>query len=557
MSPRSNARTSGAGPGSHHLPRIPSGRLTLAQTVRSHLAADSGVLSWSGYAWGAIGVTATFIALTGWWLTQDNSIPIYDAGNHLTLAIYFHNLIQSGDLLGPWNYTSQYPPLGRLVGAFAAFIGGVNVSSPIVGENLVFVSLLSLGCYQAGKLLFGSLAGMLAAIFALGSPLLIAQFHVFMLDAPETALVAVSIWLIIASERFGNIKMSGLAGLAVAAGLLIKVQFPFFIIGIVACALVCGGWRNWRGFMVFAVVSVALGSPWYIDHLTELKTIAKFAGTESGAIPGNTPPTLSVTNLTWYFWNILNSQLLAPLFVLLFAGTLWLIARLYRYRGGLRNKRLELFAGACVAWLAITLTPHHDIRYGMPLMPYLAIIATGWIVNAQSRTVRRTAIGLLVLGVGMNTLGTTFGAGGNVQIALVSSPPSTEAFPDRVRLYTNEGFLVAGPHRDGNVPGLLVDLRNSGVRFIKWNAENPSEFSEEGVAAVVFIANLSGSVTHGLVVAKSADTATLVHESTHSPGPTPCVKLSDGSGVFVLRYSVASRRVSLYCPYHHPRFYGQ
>src|ERR1700675_49536 len=95
--------------------------------------------SWSRYAWGAIVTAVAFIAITCWWLTVDRSIPVYDAGDHLEAALDFHNLIQSGNLLGPFNYTSQYPPLGYIVGAIAAFIGGVNVAAPIVGENLVFV----------------------------------------------------------------------------------------------------------------------------------------------------------------------------------------------------------------------------------------------------------------------------------------------------------------------------------------------------------------------------------------------------------------------------------
>lgn len=558
MSSRSDAQAStGTGSGSRRLGYAPGGSSVGDGTVRSHLVLRGGILNWSGYAWGAIGATTAFIALTCWWLTQDQSIPVYDAGDHLWTAIYFHNLIQSGDLLGPFNYTSQYPPLGHLVGAFAAFTGGVNVSSPIIGENLVFVSLLSLGCYQAGKLIYNSQAGMLAAIFALGSPLLIVQFHVFMLDAPETAVVAVSIWLLIATERFSNIKMSAIAGLAVAAGLLVKVQFPFFIVGIVACALLCGGWRNWRGFLVFAIVAVVLGSPWYIDHLSELQTIAKFAGTESGAGPGNTPPTVSIANVTWYFWNILNSQLLAPLFALFLVGTVWLIVTLFRRRGDARNKQLELLAGACVAWLAITLTPHHDIRYGMPLMPYMAIIATGWIVSSRG-ALRWVAIGLFVLGVGMNTISTTFGIGGNVEIDLTHHPRLTENFPNRIRLYNGEGFLVAGPRRDGDVPGLLVALRSSGVRSVYWSAvdsANP-DFSDEGLLALALIAKLSAYPTEGRDIIRSGAAATLIHEPAGSSGPPPCVRLSDDSRVFVVRYDQSSRKASLFCPYRHPAFYS-
>src|SRR5271155_214785 len=95
------------------------------------------VSRWSAPAWGAIAVTATFVAITCWWLTQDSSIPISDAAYHLETAIEYHRMLQSGNLLGPFNYVLEYPPLAFLVGAFAMFIGGVNVSSPIIAENLV------------------------------------------------------------------------------------------------------------------------------------------------------------------------------------------------------------------------------------------------------------------------------------------------------------------------------------------------------------------------------------------------------------------------------------
>src|SRR5580698_9229653 len=170
---------------------------------------------WSAYAWTAIGAATVFIALTCWWLTQDRSIPIYDAGDHLETALSFHQMLKDGNLLGPFNFESPYPPFAPMIGALSVFVGGVNLATPIIGENLVFVSLLTLGCYQTGRLLFGAKAGMLAAIFVLGTDLLTAQFHVFMIDAAEAAVVAVSIWLLLACEDFSRVGLAGVAGLAV------------------------------------------------------------------------------------------------------------------------------------------------------------------------------------------------------------------------------------------------------------------------------------------------------------------------------------------------------
>jgi 4-amino-4-deoxy-L-arabinose transferase-like glycosyltransferase len=513
----------------------------------------------SVFAWGAIGVASVFFALTCWWLTQDRSVPIYDAGYHLETAINYHNMLRSGDLLGPFNNALEYPPLGFLVGAVAMFIGGVNVSTPIIAENLVFVSLLTLGCYQTGKLLFGAPAGLLAVIFVLGSPLLIAQFHVFMLDAPETALVAVSIWLLLACEDFKRTGVAGLAGLAVGCGLLVKAPFAFSVAGIVVAILVRGGWRNWRGLVAFAAVPLVLGAPWYIDHLSEFHTIGHLTGANLGlggtaSSTDSVPPTLSTANLLWYFWSTLNSQLFVPLFALALGGAIWTISAVVRGRVA-RGPTLEFLIGGFVAWLTMSLTALHDVRYDMPLLPYLAVIGTGWIVHLP-RIARLAATCALVVAVAANTLGTTFGVGGLLETTLVRSPPATQELSDRIVFYSNRGFLVAGPKRDGDVLGLLRALRRNGVTVVVWSAsQSNAAFSFEGVRALAMIAGLSPSYEPGQVHAGST-AAGLIHQSSPPVAPRACItRLSDRSVVFVVRHNPASGRNALYCPLRHPQFY--
>ncbi len=545
----------------------------------------AGLSRLSVYAWGTIAATATFIAITCWWLTQDRSIPIYDAGAHLETAFIFHQMLAGGNLLGPFNYESPYPPLAPMIGALAVFVGGVHVAPPIIGENLVFVSLLTLGCYQTGRLLFGPKAGMLASIFILGSDLLTAQFHVFMIDAPEAAVVSVSIWLLLSCEDFSRVRMAGFAGLVVGLGLVTKVQYPSFVMGIVLMALLRGGWRNWRGLLAFAIPALVVGVPWYVDHLAEFSTFLTVSTNNPIVIPGDIPPTLSVAAFTWYFWNILNSQLLVPLFLLLLGGTIWMFFTLFRHphqafaagrshngpatgdQGGgppgvsidqrVLGARLEFFVGAFVAWLFITVTPSHDIRYGIPLLPYLAVIATGWIIYLP-RAPATVAIALLVLGVGANTLGTTFGFGHTVQLALVHTLPPGEDHPDAITFYSPDGFLVGGPNRDGNVPGLLVALKREGVSTVVWSEEQSigADFDSEGLAPLMRIAGLTPALTRTPEFSSSSSIVTLVHTAITSQTPPPCTRLSDGTGVWVVRHDSASRKDELYCPTRHPQFYG-
>jgi 4-amino-4-deoxy-L-arabinose transferase-like glycosyltransferase len=554
---------------------------------------------WTVYAWGAIALTVSFIALTYWWLTQDRSIPIYDAGAHLETALQFHKMIGAGNLLGVFNYESPYPPLGEIVGALSAFVGGVNVAAPIVGANLVFVPLLVLGCYRTGRLLFDSRAGLLAVIFVLGSPLLVDQLHVFMLDPPETALVAVAIWLLLECEDFGHTGFTVAAGVAVGAGMLIKVQFAPFVLGMVLLALLRGGWRNKRGVITFAAVALVIATPWYLDHLAQFSTFTRDASPHEGVPVGDTPATLSLANFAWYFWNILNSQFMATLFGFIAVGTAWMAVTLFRHRrealglsldrgappaairaGGARSNetsgvvperhasgasvdrgpfgaRLQFFVGAVVAWALITLTPAHDVRYAMPLMPYLAVIATGWIIY-MPRTVRLLAIVGLLLGVGVNTLSSTFGLGGTVQLQLAHPLPAGEEFADDIRLYSSNGLLVSGPQRDGDVPELLEDLHREGVKIVSWSFEQSRlpDFSFEGIFPLLRIAKLSPVMTAAPEFSRSPRVATLVHEPVTAHSPAPCARVTDGTGVWIVRYDEAARTLALYCPRPYPHFYN-
>lgn len=533
------------------------------------MASRSRIQDWSAYAWGSIGATVAFIAITCWWLTQDRSIPIYDAGHHLEVAFEFHKMLEAGNLLGPLTQVSVYPPLGHLVGALAVFVGGVNVASPIIGENLVFVPLLALGCYQAGKLLFGSLAGMLAVIFALASPLLISMFHVFMLDAPLDALVAVSIWLILATEDFSRPWVAGAAGVAVGLGLNLKAQFPLFLAGLTLALLLHGGWRNWRGLAIFCAGAIVVGSPWYIVHFSELGYLLEVGGsTVAGAPPGNIPPTFSTANLLWYFWNVVNSQLLAPLFLLVVGGTLWTFLAVVR-NPDRRTLRLEFLVGGFTAWLVITyVTGHHDIRYGMPLLAYLAIIGTGWIVSLP-RAARIGAIAVLALGVCANTLGTDFGVGREVKIGLASTLPATEQLPDRIVLYSTVGFLASAPARDGDVPGLLEALHREGVQTVTWGIEQSqlADFSSEGLLALAQTAGLKPVLTQSPQFARSTSVATLIHEPITERTPPACTRLENGTGVlisrvhgagvWVVRYDAATGKLAFYCPSRQPQYYDQ
>ncbi len=517
----------------------------------------------SAPAWGAVGATALFIALTVWWLSAAHSVPYGDNAQHLATVLRDYDFARAGDPLRIFSFPSYYPPLTFLVGVAGMLIGGIGVAGPVIAQSLVYVPLLALGCYQAARLVYGAEAALLAVVFALGAPLIAEQFHVFMLDAPQAALVAVSIWLILASERFSRIGVALAAGLVVGLGIAAKELVPLYLWGLIAVSLARGGWRNWRGVAVFALAALLVGTPWYVHNHALLGEILTAGGAAHDVPPLAKPALFSVANAAWYFWATLNGLLFAPLFAFALVGVVSAAVALWRTRAARRaDLTPELLGGLGGAWLALTVMPHHDLRYAIALIGYLAVLGTGWIVRVPGRW-RTLATCLLGLAVLAATLGATFGVGPRTLRPLPGNlhAPRGEGVPPSgtVIVYANHNFLVSGPERDGRVPGLLRALRTDGVRSIAWldQAEASNRYFDSiGVEVLVRSAGLAVLRRAGerlYLNRLRADEAVAIRRPAAPGDVAPCARLIDGSGVWLVRGSVNRS----YCPSRDPRFYGE
>jgi phosphatidylglycerol:prolipoprotein diacylglycerol transferase len=176
-----------------------------------------------------------FVGLTIWWLVADSRVVDYDTGRHLLYTFAMRDALAGGDLLAPVTFDNfnPYPPLLYLVGSVAMAIAGESIDAAIIGQDLVFVPLLVVGCYGAARIAYGRFAGAVAAAFALGAPMVVSMFHTYMLDAPQAAMVAVTVWLVLASRRFEAPGIAALAGLAAAGGMLLKPTTAIFLGGFV------------------------------------------------------------------------------------------------------------------------------------------------------------------------------------------------------------------------------------------------------------------------------------------------------------------------------------
>jgi hypothetical protein len=397
-----------------------------------------------------------FIAISIWWLLYDKRVPGGgDPGRHLSLTLSFGSRIEDGDIGALFDPGATfgdyfYPPLVHLVGGIPAALGLAATDWSTIAINLVFVPLLAAGCYGVGRMTYGPLGGLLAAIFALGTPMILSLFHVFLVDAPLAATVAVALWALLASERFANARISALAGALLGLATMTKTPAPLFLAGPIAVMLIGGGWRHWRNLLLAAGAALLVAGPYYLINLDELigttreTTVAGNRGSTGGE-GLSSQSTFSFDNLTYYGWIGINLQYMVPMLALFAVGLVSALRELRR-----RPYLPELLAGLVVGYLAPTLVLSiRDPRYTLPLVVYVAVLATGWIAVSRRTIVSIVGAALLAAAVMVN-IGAAITDVPTVRATAPGADPSPldEEQPGRFTFIDGRGYVVGPPRPD-------------------------------------------------------------------------------------------------------------
>jgi hypothetical protein len=537
-----------------------------ATRLRASLAGTSADARWTAAA------VVAFLGVTVWWLTQNTQMTDFDSAKHTRFSFLVYNEIAKGSIFKPFTEFDTYPPLGHLVGALGVALGGHSNAAVILALNAVFVPVLAGSCYAIGRQIGGSRAGLLAALFALGVPMIVSQAHEAYLDPLQAAMVALSVFAILRSQRFEHVGVSALAGVATGLALLTKETTPIFLAGLIAVVLLRGGWRNWRGLGSFCLAAAVIGGSWYLDHLGQLHRVASAANTVAPNQVGVVTPEhhFAFENLSWYFWDASNVQLRAPLLLLLLAGVVAAIRSSIRDRGA-HNIYPELLAGALVSYVGVTLITLKDPRYSLPALVYMAVLATAWIPGLRPR-LRPWLIAGLAAAVAASFASVDFGLGGRgyqLRLALPGAHPEKAPGQRYIAIYSTLGWLRGPPEtKDGNVLALMRGLRRAGVRrvgsccskersdagAVDGGAERV-DLSTTGLAMMAVEAKLKYIEDEAELTPKD------VFLALHAPvaGAPPCQRLADGTGIYAVLGNPAGRPFSRYtfiCPGRTPTVYG-
>jgi 4-amino-4-deoxy-L-arabinose transferase-like glycosyltransferase len=486
-------------------------------------------------------LTLIFLAISAWWLASDLRMVNVDDAKHANIALQWHNALRSGDVLEPLRAYDVYPPGTHIVGALGTFVFGYNVGAVVMAQNLVFVPLLALGCYGTATVAFGPRAGVLAALFAFAVPMVMSLFHMSLPDGPLTAMVAVAVWLLLASDRFSRLGLSALAGVAAGLGMYTKGTFVLFVAGVIAMLLLRGGWRNPKGFLAFGVIATAIAGPYYADRFTSIE--AQTEGHLTSRLPiwyGSVPypDRASVENFTWYFWNLVNNQLYLPLTLFFLVGLGWAVWRLVRvpHESGYIP---ELLAGGLVGYLAVSMLVLKDPRYTLPCLVFVAVLATAWIATLQrTRRIALTAALLAVAIVNVATQNIGFGGVRSIDLPMaVDSPISQYTFT----LVDESGFFGGPPSRQGEpIVKLLDGLYERGAPTAIFDETTFQTGGYHLTGLTLLALHTRGSGMPGFTPAFVTDRkdAWIVRADVATVGARPCLMsplARDGSGIYVYR----------------------
>ena len=184
--------------------------------------------------WLLVGGLTLFHAINNWiWLTTNVTMLGWDVPSHLGTSFIYDSILHPFNpktLFAAITWHPNRPPLYFLSAVLLYRLFGVSAD---VGTmvNVVYLGVLFGSVNGIGQRLGGRRVGLLATFVVGTLPMIFAISRFFYLELALTAIVALSIYLLLLSERFENRTALLLFGLSLGLGLLTKRTYPVFVLG--------------------------------------------------------------------------------------------------------------------------------------------------------------------------------------------------------------------------------------------------------------------------------------------------------------------------------------
>ncbi len=229
---------------------------------------------------GVLVALVVFHAVNNWlWLTTNVTVLGWDVPSHLGTSFIYDTILRPfgpKTLFAAVTWHPNRPPLYFLsaVPLYRFFGLSGDVGTMV---NVLYLAVLFGSVYGIGRRLGGRRVGLLAAFVVATLPMIYAISRYFYLELALTAIVALSIYLLLTSDGFENRAASLLFGLSFGLGLLTKRTYLAFVFAPLCLVVIRSKaleslkqrWRSGlhleiKEILLALVLGLVLAAAWYL-----------------------------------------------------------------------------------------------------------------------------------------------------------------------------------------------------------------------------------------------------------------------------------------------------
>ena len=232
--------------------------------------------------WLLIGGLVLFHAANNWiWLTENVTSTGWDKPRHLARALSYSDMLSSPTIQSLFTLMINDPVRPPLFPASATIMYKLFGTSADAATmvNVIYMAIALAATYGIGKRWGGRRLGMVAVALLAFFPMFYSMSRYFYLEFALTAMVALTVYLLLASEGFERRGTSLLFGLSLGLGLLTKRTFAIFAVGPVLAVVLTSGllpalWQRlkkrpklyWKQALVALAGGLIPAAIWYLPN---------------------------------------------------------------------------------------------------------------------------------------------------------------------------------------------------------------------------------------------------------------------------------------------------
>jgi hypothetical protein len=364
------------------------------------------------------------------WIAEDTWYPFTDSSDFFDTsnAIYRQgggSIVRS--LGAAVDICTFRPPLVFL-GPLPFFnVLGATYKSCLV-PNAPYLLILMLSVYGAGSIMFGKTQGLLATFLVSTHPEIISLSRIYMLDLPMMAAIALSIYVLLLTNRFRSLPYSLLFGAVFGIALLVKWTSLVFI---VPPALVWFLWpskedngqstetKRVRNALLAGVVSLLFVSWWILPNLKPVTTEV-FKASFGSRTPQYSLGVPFFHPKRFLYYPIVALSQDFVFFWILGIGLALFIANRWRRQEMRSAHTMLVFAWVLVPFVVFVASPKVWPRFVAPFVPPICLMASAGLLSIKNSRIRHSAVTMSVALCALGVVSLTFagcgalGSGGEI-----------------------------------------------------------------------------------------------------------------------------------------------